>query len=108
MLDTERSASATFDFDFAALEREMFRAEPEEFVLAAGVTFTFAHSDDQRDLITTYVNQYGTDIVGLGRILIRSHVNKLYRQTIADGGNSTVSPICTDILEQTAGVPATG
>lgn len=108
MLDTERSASATFDFDFAALEREMFRAEPEEFILAAGVSFTFAHSEDQRDLITTYVNQYGTDVVGLGRILIRSHVNKLYRQTIADGGNSSVSPFRTNTLEQTAGVPATG
>ncbi|MGB0683463.1 MAG: B12-binding domain-containing radical SAM protein [Magnetovibrionaceae bacterium] len=70
-----------FSFDFPALERALFRADPLQFHRPEGVTVEQAHTAHQRDLITAYLNQYGETINGLGRLLLRSHVNALYRQS---------------------------
>ena len=79
MLETTSRIEETFHFDFAGLEAEKYRADPDEYRLPEGQTYAFYHSDDQQDLISAYVRQYGVGVVGLGRILIRSHVNTLYR-----------------------------
>jgi hypothetical protein len=45
------------------------------------------HNDHQRDLISGYVTQYGADLIGKGRILIRANMNRLYRSARRlDGG----------------------
>lgn len=35
---------------------------------------------EQKELISGYINQYGSSIDGLGLILSKSHINKLYRE----------------------------
>jgi len=108
MLEVERAEKETFDFDFVSLERENFGVEPSEFARSKAVEIEFSHSPEQSELISTYIHQYGTDVVGLGRILIRSHVNKLYRQTGRVGEQSAAPRKLGTYDDQTAGVPATG
>lgn len=108
MLETERSEIELFDFDFLSLEGENFKGEPSEFTCSTPLEIEFSHSAEQSELITTYIHQYGTDVVGLGRILIRSHVNKLYRETGRAGEQSSALRKFAPYDSQTAGVPATG
>ena len=108
MLEVGRTEKEMFDFDFLSLEKENFGVEPSEFARSKAVEIGFSHSAEQRELISTYIHQYGTDVVGLGRILIRSHVNKLYRQTGRVGEHSLDSREFGAYDDQTAGVPATG
>lgn len=80
LIETSRAANERFDFDFPALEASSFRDEPMMHRRNGGVTIAIDHDDDQRELIAAYLKQYGSSINGLGRLLLRSHVNKLYRK----------------------------
>ena len=43
------------------------------------------HSDEQRALIDQLVRQYGTTTTGLGRIMLRAHIKKLFREMHHEG-----------------------
>ena len=79
LLDTEYREIAHFDYDFPALEAVRFKADPLEYRVPGGIDLQIGHTPEQRDLIARYLHQYGRSVNGLGRILLRSHVNKLYR-----------------------------
>ncbi|MFN8543851.1 MAG: cobalamin-dependent protein [Candidatus Binatia bacterium] len=83
LLDGGQVAEASFQFDFRALMQEDFGADPQAFRLGRPVRLRFQHSDEQREVIGAYVRQYGTSVVGLGRILMRAHVKRLFREVRA-------------------------
>ncbi|MBF0286102.1 MAG: radical SAM protein [Magnetococcales bacterium] len=89
LLDDQREITLTVDFDFPALERGRFLEDPLAHRLDRPMTLRLAHSAVQRQLMASYVAQYGTTLNGLGRILLRSHVGKFYRTlTVPEEGES--------------------
>lgn len=87
LTETDRGATERFDFDFVSLEGNLSNDDPLGYRVQGGMTIRIDHDDKQRDLIAAYLKQYGASINGLGRLLLRSHVNKLYRrgEAVADG-----------------------
>jgi len=90
ILDTEQPQLAHFNYDFAKLMESKFTVDPVEVYHPEGVVVEIYHSDQQRDLISGYVNQYGTTLIGLGRILIRANMNRLYRSARSVDGDTLV------------------
>ena len=58
---------------------ERFRIHPYDVECPTGVEMVISHSGHQKKLIESYVNQYTTSLIGLGRILLRANMNRLYR-----------------------------
>jgi len=56
-----------------------YKVDTRRYRLAKPALYAFTHNKAQRALIDTYVGQYGTTVVGLGRILMRAPVKKLFR-----------------------------
>jgi hypothetical protein len=80
LLDTNRAFEERFVHDFKLHEAHGFDGIAPRFDTPR--TLSFSHESGQASLIASYIRQYGTSLNGLGRILLRSHVNKLYRQAI--------------------------
>lgn len=78
LLDGALDSIETFDFDFVALMGRRFEANPADHT-GRRYRLRIRHTDEQRQLIEAYIRQYGTSTNGLGRFLLRTHVNKLYR-----------------------------
>jgi hypothetical protein len=80
LLDTEHEAEGRFHFDLRGLIEAGFTGDPAAYRLPAPVHYRFRHSAEQQEMIAGYVRQYGTALVGLGRILMRAHVKRLFRE----------------------------
>lgn len=83
----QRPASHLFSYDFPALLEVDFAEDPH--LHRRAVAITFGHDAEQRATIDQLVRQYGTTTTGLGRILLRAHVKKLFRHINVDGIIST-------------------
>ncbi len=83
LLDGEPRHQKRYDYDFIALLGRDFTGDPDRH--RGAVTVDFSHSPDQRATIDQLVHQYGTSNTGLGRILLRAHVKKLFRNVTANG-----------------------
>ena len=94
VLETSRLEKQTFHFDFAALVEGKFLQNPLSLARPEGIELGVFHNDHQRELIAGYVTQYGSDIIGKGRILIRANMNRLYRSArrLDDGKNVRAMP----------------
>ena len=80
---------AKFNFDFVRLMESKFSIDPFDARCPKPMEIEVYHSDEQRELIQGYVNQYGTTLIGLGRILIRANLNRFYRSARwTEGGDS--------------------
>ena len=53
--------------------------DPFEYERPEGVDILVDHTPQQAGLVEGYVKQYGTTLIGLGRILIRANMGRLYR-----------------------------
>jgi hypothetical protein len=73
----------SYNYDFPALLELDFCADPTKH--RRRVDIEFSHTQDQKETIAQLVHQYGTSDTGLGRILLRAHVKKLFRNISADG-----------------------
>ncbi len=80
MLQTEAASEGNYTFDFVKLTESNFNADPLDLHREGGMKLKFEHDDWQKKAISGYLAQYGDSINGLGRILLRSHVKRLYRQ----------------------------
>ena len=67
-----------YHFDFQKLAEANFNIDPFEHYDSKGVNIEFHHTDKQLRLIDDYINQYGTTLVGLGRILSRANIERLF------------------------------
>ena len=80
MLATDDCSEGTYTFDFVKLTESNFTADPLDVYRERRVSLKFEHDEWQKKAIAGYLAQYGNSINGLGRILLRSHVKRLYRQ----------------------------
>ena len=80
-LSFERPSYRTYSFDFVQLESENFKGEPSAFFKPNGVRIKVGHSQEQKELIDQYVEQYGLSETSLGYILSSaSNFNNFYRE----------------------------
>ena len=83
VFDTNREPKERFDFDFLELERQKFSADPSEFYVPGGMEIRFAHSDEQKKLISQYVDLYGLSDIGIGTLFGNgTQLNRLYRMAV--------------------------
>ena len=98
--DTEIIEDRTYHFDFVKQFNNKFSIDPADLFSLEGITHQIFHTSYQKDLIAGYINQYGTDIIGLGRILIRANMNRLYRSVSSLGSIGTIDKL-TKLSEET-------
>jgi radical SAM superfamily enzyme YgiQ (UPF0313 family) len=79
LLDSDRVEEEKFNFDFLELTEAKFQVNPFDYERPEGTTIKFLHTGEQRRMLSAYTKQYGQDINGLGRIMFRSDIRKLYR-----------------------------
>ena len=63
---------------FLKLWDNNFDMDPFDVHMPKGVDVSMSHSENQIGLIRTYETQYGTSLIGLGRILLRANMDRLY------------------------------
>jgi radical SAM superfamily enzyme YgiQ (UPF0313 family) len=85
-LNTERTECKTFHFDFMELAYSNFTLNPFEHMKPDGVEIRIFHSDRQRTMINQWINQHGTTVNGLGRLLSRAQISAMHR-SISDATN---------------------
>jgi hypothetical protein len=78
-LATEQTTRAVFHYDFPKLMGNSFTLNPFKVSRPDGVEIEFFHSSAQRDLISGYINQHGTSMISLGKILVRANLGRMYR-----------------------------
>lgn len=79
LFDTDKKISGTFNFDFVKLIGKNFGIDPISVRLKEPVELEIYHSDEQIEHINGYKKQFGTSLVGLGRILNKAHIGSMYR-----------------------------
>ena len=80
-LNTDKTTRRVYHYDFPALLDKRFEADPSQFRVPEGLEIEILHTGYQRELIESYIKQYTTTLIGLGRILLRANMNYFY-QTI--------------------------
>lgn len=80
---SDKSESCWFTYDFPALLECDFEEDPEK--MRRTVRIEFKHTPEQRETIDQLVRQYGTTNTGLGRIMLRAHVKRLFRHIEYEG-----------------------
>ena len=83
LLEDTEPDSGNYSYDFPALVGLDFIADPDKH--RRDVTIRFSHTAEQRNTIAQLVHQYGTSNTGLGRILLRAHIKRLFRNIEYDG-----------------------
>jgi len=89
VMDTEQTQRRTFHFDFPLLMESNFTQDPFEHYRPEGVEVEVYHTEEQRNLINGFLGQYGTSLVGLGKILLRADMNRMYRKARSLGTVNT-------------------
>ena len=80
-LTNDLELKMTCNFDLAAIKEKDYSVDPRSYKLKQPREVTISHSEDQKNMIKGYTNQYGTTLDGLGRILMRVNPLKiLFRQ----------------------------
>ena len=77
-LNTNIKRNKVFHYDFKKLWDNHFDMNPFDVHMPKGVEVSLSHSENQIGLIRTYETQYGTSLIGLGRILLRANMDRLY------------------------------
>ena len=81
ILSLDKSYSKKFNFDFIQLDAQKFKVNPDEYFDYSGFDIVVSHTDEQKELIDQYTDQYGMSENGLGYILSSvSNFNKFYRE----------------------------
>jgi len=92
LLDIQAPDRRRFHFDFPQLMESKFTMDPFDAARPEGIELEVYHSEEQSELISGYITQYGTTLIGLGRLLIRANMNRLYRSARSlDPAGSTES-----------------
>jgi len=95
LLNRDAGLEGRFHFDFRAIMEQDFCVDPHDHILDSLIAYRFSHSQEQETMIQGYARQYGTSVVGLGRILMRAHVKRLFRKVIIPGESISTEPSAT-------------
>lgn len=93
VLDTEQILTGRFHYDFVSILESKFTANPFEYHRPEGIDIELHHTDNQKSLIAGYVAQYTTTLIGLGRIILRANMNRLYRRAQELGDDGCLLPL---------------
>jgi hypothetical protein len=77
--EMDSHVATTLRYDLPAYDEERTPEPIDRYELASPATYHFVLDESQRALIARYVNIYGASPVGLGRILSKVYVRKLFR-----------------------------
>jgi len=80
ILNTKMNKIRKFHFDFIQIMENHFEIDPFDVYVPEGINIEVYHSKEQINHIRSYEKQYGTDMIGLGRILLRANMDRLYRR----------------------------
>ena len=80
ILNTKMNKIREFHFDFIQIMDNHFEIDPFDVYVPEGINIEVYHSKEQINHIRSYEKQYGTDMIGLGRILLRANMDRLYRR----------------------------
>lgn len=76
----EKIIRGQFHFDFVALMKTYIGTDPRNYKLSEPVVYEFSINDKQKAVFSSHIDCYGTDSIdGLGRILMRSKMEDLFR-----------------------------
>lgn len=77
LLSTSAEMPSVFSYDFPALLECDFAEDPTR--MRRALEITFSHNAEQKETMAQLIRQYGSTNTGLGRIMLRAHVKKLFR-----------------------------
>jgi hypothetical protein len=80
VLNTSLVMREKFHYDFVAILEDKFINDPFLHRRPEGVEIELFHTSQQQSLIAGYMVQYPNNLLGLGRILLRANMNRLYRR----------------------------
>lgn len=80
LFDLRKKISAKFNFDVRKMIESNFSISVDDVKLVKPLLIKFIHNQQQKEIIKSQINQFGTTIIGLARVLSRVHVKKIYRQ----------------------------
>jgi len=79
LFETELDFHEKFYFDFEYLVNSNFSIDPFELFRSNALSTRIFHSQEQKRIINTVLDQYGNTLIGIGRILNRTHIGSKYR-----------------------------
>lgn len=88
-LFSEASFSKRFDFDFVRLTNEHFSVDPISCYNSNGVMVEFWRGREQIEEINAMLSQFGRNVSGLGHLMQRANIYRLYRHTRYMSGGLT-------------------
>jgi len=92
LLDCDTTVQGAFTYDFPRMFADGGFADPEAYRLDAPITFLLTHDRDQRETIRGYVGQYGTTLAGLGRVLMKVPIHRIFRSGDVSGADGELEP----------------
>ena len=87
LLETHHVYQDIFYFNLISAESDEFQGKPADWELTKPSTLRFDHDNRQKEIIDFHRQEFGVSIIGIGRILSRLHVKKMYRNVAAAAGN---------------------
>ncbi len=93
VLNTNITSMDRYHFDFVAILESKFTTNPFDYHRPGGIDIELRHTQKQKSLIDGYVAQYSTTLIGLGRILLRANMNRLYRRAHALDADGSPLPL---------------
>jgi radical SAM superfamily enzyme YgiQ (UPF0313 family) len=79
LFELELDFQQKFYFDFEQLANSNFSIDPFELFQSKALNTRIFHSQEQKSIINTVLDQYGNTLIGIGRILNRTHIGSMYR-----------------------------
>lgn len=81
VFEFSKKIESEFHFDFMKLLETYEGVDPRKYKLTTPVTYDFFINDKQKAIFESYISRYGIDSIdGLGRILMRSRMEDLFRK----------------------------
>jgi radical SAM superfamily enzyme YgiQ (UPF0313 family) len=78
----DHSTALTLHFDFVAIQRKDYRADPRRYFIPRGLRFLVRHTDTQKADLRKYFSQFGQNMEGIAQFIQRNDVHlsaMLYR-----------------------------
>ena len=83
-LDINKVDKVDLNFDFKNIAFSNFNINPSDCFTEQSKPTKIFHTEEQKEMIQSYLDQYGQDVDGLGRILMRAPLNKLFRTAVSN------------------------
>lgn len=73
----------TLSYDISAFEMDAEPSDIKDYKLPENREFSFVMDNEQKALVRRYLDIYGSDPIGIGRIISKVYVKKLFRNAIS-------------------------